>query len=145
MVNVVNTACGAPRNVWTANIAIEWLPYSNEWENKFGQTYKNWKWDNLSKIRPINLIVLAHSVCPYKKWWVKTLHRGLWIILYILSPWSCLTFVQGHFLSLISLTQCFLPPPDHILPAKFLPVRLPRAMPPTTRHWFSLAPKLVKT
>ena len=33
-VKVVNIAC-ASCNVWVENIAIEWLPYSNVWEDKF--------------------------------------------------------------------------------------------------------------
>ena len=33
---VVNIARATSRNAWAANIAIEWLPYSNVWENKFG-------------------------------------------------------------------------------------------------------------
>ena len=36
-VKVVNIARTTSRNAWAANIAVEWLPYSNIWENKFSQ------------------------------------------------------------------------------------------------------------
>ena len=40
VVKVVNTAHATSRNAWAANIAIEWLPYSNVWNNKFGHKVK---------------------------------------------------------------------------------------------------------
>ena len=58
---VVNIARATSRNAWAANIVIEWLPYSNVWENKFG--YKSELKAN-SKIRLINLLVFEHSACP---------------------------------------------------------------------------------
>ena len=36
VVKVANIACTTSRNTCAANIAIEWLPYSYVWENKFG-------------------------------------------------------------------------------------------------------------
>ena len=35
MVKVVNIVCSTSCNVWAANIAIEWLPYTNVWKKKF--------------------------------------------------------------------------------------------------------------
>ena len=70
---VVDIACAPSRNTWAANIEIVWLPYSNEWENKFG--HKSELKVN-SKIRQINLLVFAHSACPYKNCGLKRFTEG---------------------------------------------------------------------
>ena len=73
VVKLVNIAHCASHNAWAANIAIEWLPYSNVWENKFSYSSElKVKTKNLAR----SILVWSHSKWPYKNCGLKCITDG---------------------------------------------------------------------
>ena len=59
---------------------------------------RNWKWN--SKIHPINLLVFAHSACPYKNCGLKHFTEG-WTLYYIIFFFFFLFYLVCNLLYLL--------------------------------------------